>query len=113
METPSWPNTVFGEQLRQIRRAAGITQEELAFRVGLDRTYISLLERGIKSPTLNTFFRLCKVLDQQPAQVIDQIYQRILQAEEEAGSVPRQDERGARTDEKAGSTDTKGSRRSV
>ena len=89
METPSWPNTVFGEQLRQLRKAAGLTQEELAFRVGLDRTYISLLERGIKSPTLNTFFRLCKVLNQQPAAVIAQVYERIeqiqLMAEEPDG----------------------------
>jgi transcriptional regulator with XRE-family HTH domain len=81
METPSWPNTVFGEQLRQLRKAAGLTQEELAFQVGLDRTYISLLERGIKSPTLNTFFRLCKALNQQPEEVIAQVHKRIVQAE--------------------------------
>lgn len=81
METPSWPNTVFGEQLRQLRKAAGLTQEELAFQVGLDRTYISLLEGGIKSPTLNTFFRLCKALNQQPEEVIAQVHKRIVQAE--------------------------------
>lgn len=84
METPSWPNTVFGEQLRELRKAAGLTQEELAFRVGLDRTYISLLERGIKSPTLNTFFRLCKTLHQQPADVIARVYERIEQEEQMA-----------------------------
>ena len=83
METPSRPNMVFGEHLRQLRKAASLTQEELAFRVGLDRTYISLLERGIKSPTLNTFFRLCKVLNQQPAEVIAQVYERIEQIEAE------------------------------
>ncbi len=100
METPSWPNTVFGEQLRQLRKAAGFTQEELAFRVGLDRTYISLLERGIKSPTLNTFFRLCKVLNQQPAEIIDRVYQRIIQGEQEAESVLEKNERKGRIGEK-------------
>ena len=84
METPSWPNTVFGEQLRELRKAASLTQEELAFRVGLDRTYISLLERGIKSPTLNTFFRLCKTLRQQPADVITRVYERIEEGEQAA-----------------------------
>ncbi len=82
METPSWPNTVFGEHLRQLRKAAGLTQEELAFRVGLDRTYISLLERGIKSPTLNTFFRLCAALNQNPSEIIAQVYERIVRGEQ-------------------------------
>lgn len=86
METPSWPNTVFGEQLRELRKNAGLTQEELAFQAGLDRTYISLLERGIKSPTLNTFFRLCKTLHQQPAEVIARVYEQILQGEQLAES---------------------------
>jgi transcriptional regulator with XRE-family HTH domain len=73
METASWLNKVFGEQLRTIRNAAGITQEELAFRTGLDRTYISLLERGIKGPSLYTFFRLCEVLGQKPEEFIAKI----------------------------------------
>jgi transcriptional regulator with XRE-family HTH domain len=100
METPSWPNTIFGEQLRQLRKAAGITQEELAFRVSMDRTYISLLERGIKSPTLNTYFRLCKVLNQQPAEVIDRVYQRIIQVEQDAEGVLGKNERKERAGEK-------------
>ena len=83
METVSWLNRVFGEQLRQIRKAEGITQEELAFRAGLDRTYISLLERGIKGPTLYTFFRLCEVLRQKPDEFIAEI-QSILERKETA-----------------------------
>jgi transcriptional regulator with XRE-family HTH domain len=82
METPSWPNTIFGEQLRQIRKTAKLTQEELAFRVNLDRTYISLLERGIKSPTMNTFFRLCKVLNYSPTAFIAQVEKRMLETEQ-------------------------------
>jgi transcriptional regulator with XRE-family HTH domain len=89
METASWLNKVFGEHLRQIRKATGITQEELAFRAGLDRTYISLLERGLKSPTLYTFFRLCKVLGQKPEEFIAKI-QIVLELKETAvaGSQP-------------------------
>lgn len=83
MEKASWPNTVFGKQLQQIRKAANFTQEELAFKVGLARTYISLLERGIKSPTLTVFFRLCVALDQKPEEVVAQVYKRMLREETE------------------------------
>jgi transcriptional regulator with XRE-family HTH domain len=83
METLSWLNKVFGEQLRRSRKAARMRQEELAFSAGLDRTYISLLERGIKSPTLTTFFQLCRVLDQKPAIFIAQIDEQLMRVEQE------------------------------
>ena len=82
METLSRLNKVFGGQLRRSRKAARMTQEELAFRAGLDRTYISLLERGIKSPTLTTFFQLCRVLDQKPDIFIAQIDEQLLRVEQ-------------------------------
>jgi transcriptional regulator with XRE-family HTH domain len=43
---------VFGNILREERRNRGLSQEELALRCGLDRTYISGLERGRRNPTL-------------------------------------------------------------
>ena len=79
METVSRLNIIFGEHLRNARKAAHMTQEELAFRANLDRTYISLLERGLKSPTLTTFFQLCRVLDQQPDIFIAQINAQLTQ----------------------------------
>lgn len=83
MERPSWPGTIFGEQLRQFRKAAGVTQEELAFRAGLDRTYISLLERGMKSPTLSVFFRLCNVLAISPVEFISLVHAHMVETERE------------------------------
>ena len=53
---------MLGEQLRKARQKAGLTQEELSFRAGLDRTYISMLEHDKKSPTLDVIFRLCDAL---------------------------------------------------
>jgi transcriptional regulator with XRE-family HTH domain len=91
METPSWTNKIFGDQLRQARRAAHLMQEDLAFRAGLDRTYISPLERRIKSPTLNTFFRLCRVLAQSPEMLIVRVYQKWLEAEQPNAAVQCQD----------------------
>ncbi|MHB1426902.1 MAG: helix-turn-helix domain-containing protein [Gemmataceae bacterium] len=54
---------MFGEELRKAREKADLTQEQLAFRAGVHRTYISLLEREIKSPTLNTLFRICAAMN--------------------------------------------------
>lgn len=55
-------NKAFGKALREIRRELGYTQEALAFECGLDRTYISLLELGTNSPTLDTIMILCDAL---------------------------------------------------
>ena len=49
---------MFGEFLKIAREKAGMTQEGLAFAAGLDRTYISRLERNKNSPTLNTLLLL-------------------------------------------------------
>jgi transcriptional regulator with XRE-family HTH domain len=83
MEKASWPNTIFGTLLKQRRKVVGITQEELAFRVGLARNYISLIERGIKGPTLMVFLRLCVALKQQPEEVMAEVYKRVMQEEAE------------------------------
>ena len=52
----------FGATLRAARREAGISQESLADRCDIDRTYPSLLERGLRSPTLGMLFRISEAL---------------------------------------------------
>jgi transcriptional regulator with XRE-family HTH domain len=64
---------VFGKVLKQRREFLNLSQEELAFEAGLHRTYISLLERGVKSPTLNVLFRLANALDIPASQFIQEI----------------------------------------
>ncbi|ACT52069.1 helix-turn-helix domain-containing protein [Methylovorus glucosotrophus] len=53
----------FGKILRQIRVQSGFTQEALGLESGIDRSYISLIERGESSPTLDTILQLCTALD--------------------------------------------------
>ena len=53
---------MLGKVLRDARIAADLTQEELAYRAGLDRTYISLLEHDRKSPTTDVLFRLANAV---------------------------------------------------
>ncbi|MEH6421265.1 helix-turn-helix transcriptional regulator [Pseudomonas sp. CGJS7] len=50
------------EVLRQVRVGRGISQEDLALESDLDRTYISVLERGLWQPTLTTPIVLAKAL---------------------------------------------------
>ena len=48
----------FGRAMREIRRNTGIAQERLAWESGVDRGYMSGLERGLHSPTLDTVMKL-------------------------------------------------------
>lgn len=52
------PEALFGQEVARLRRRLGISQEELAFRAEVHRTYISQLERGLKSPTLSVILKL-------------------------------------------------------
>ncbi len=54
--------TSFGRVLRVLRQQKGLSQEELGFESGYHRTYVSLLERGLKSPSLQTIFNISKAL---------------------------------------------------
>ncbi len=52
----------FGKNLQKIRTDKNISQEKMALDVGFDRTYISLLERGKRNPSLITLCRLLSFL---------------------------------------------------
>ena len=60
----------FGSTLRETRRARGLTQEELARVGGFDRTYTSLLERGLRTPSLAVLFRLAEALGVKPCRLM-------------------------------------------
>ena len=59
-----------GAELRACRRKKQVSQEQLAFDGGVHRTYVSLIERGVKSPTLGVLFRLCHALDVSPSRFV-------------------------------------------
>jgi transcriptional regulator with XRE-family HTH domain len=60
----------FGLAVRHIRTERGMSQEQLAARSGLDRTYVSGLERGTRNPTLITQQRLAVALGVRVAELI-------------------------------------------
>ncbi len=49
---------IFGEVLKRVRIKKKLSQEELAFEAGVDRTFVSRLERGLKQPTITTLIGL-------------------------------------------------------
>lgn len=53
---------IFGEVLRRHRSFKDISQEELAFQAGVDRTFVSRLERGIRQPTITTVIGIGQAL---------------------------------------------------
>lgn len=68
---------MLGDLLRKAREKADLTQEELAFRAEVDRTYISQLEHDKKSPTVDMLFRLCRAMQASPGRIITALERRL------------------------------------
>ena len=62
----------FGRVLRELRHARGLSQERLADLGNFDRTYPSLLERGLRTPTLTVVFKLADVLGVEASALVGQ-----------------------------------------
>lgn len=56
------PQQQFGHRLREMRQEQLMTQEELAHRASMNRTFIGDIERGEKNPTLKTMVTLAQAL---------------------------------------------------
>ncbi|MER9947338.1 helix-turn-helix transcriptional regulator [Mesorhizobium sp. M0047] len=61
---------VFARNLRRHRQAAGLSQEELAHRAEVDRTYISALERSVYGATIDVVDKLANVLGIEAADLL-------------------------------------------
>ncbi len=61
---------VFARNLRQCRRAKGLSQESLAHEAGVDRTYISALERSIYSASITMVDKLARILGVEAADLL-------------------------------------------
>jgi transcriptional regulator with XRE-family HTH domain len=66
MQEPD-PLSIFGTKLREIRTEKHVSQEELAFIAGLDRTYVSGVERGVRNISLKNIYKLAIALNVEPA----------------------------------------------
>jgi transcriptional regulator with XRE-family HTH domain len=67
-------HAAFGAAIRAIRNRRGVSQESLALQCGLDRTYISGIERGTRNPSLTNILKIAAALDVHPAELFAGIH---------------------------------------
>ena len=73
-------STAFGAVLQQRRRTAGFSQEALADRAGVHRTYVGLVERGKRNASLDVANRFAKALGTSLSQMIRAVERRMRRA---------------------------------
>lgn len=90
MSSPQIPeiSAIFGEVLKRQRVEQNVSQEELAFGAGLDRTFVSRLERGIRQPTITTMIGLGLALGVSAAEMVRETEKQYL-ASANAGQLTR------------------------
>jgi DNA-binding XRE family transcriptional regulator len=71
----------FGGVLKQARHRQGLTQEALSEGANIDRTYPSLLERGLRTPTLPVVIEVAQALGVEPAQLASETLERLREGE--------------------------------
>lgn len=64
---------LIGKAIQKCRIEKGMTQEVLSGLAGLDRTHYSKIERGLRSPTIDTLFKIAGALDVPPHQLMIEI----------------------------------------
>ena len=64
---------LIGNVIRKCREGKGMTQEVLSGLADLDRTHYSKIERGLRSPTIDTLFKIAGALDMPPHQLMIEI----------------------------------------
>lgn len=61
--TTTQPRKQFGERVKELRKKAGLSQEELSFRSGIHRTYIGSVERGEQNVSVDNIYKIAKALN--------------------------------------------------
>ena len=80
--------TAFGEVVRVLRLRASLSQEELSFRCGRHRTYVSLIERGRNAPSINTLWVLSEALGIAPSELVRTVEARLAMPAHRRGRPP-------------------------
>jgi transcriptional regulator with XRE-family HTH domain len=75
------PAIAFGLVLRRLRKEAGLSQERLALEAGIERNFVSLIERGINQPTIKVIFKLAGALNIGPAEMVKAVEQNLAEAQ--------------------------------
>lgn len=73
------PEALLGQEIARLRKRNGLSQEELGFRAEVHRTYISQLERGLKSPTLSMILKLSRALKASASRLVATVERQLQQ----------------------------------
>lgn len=78
-------SSAFGKVLRQKRKEAGLTQEQLGLDANVQRNFVSLIERGVNQPTITVVFKLAHALGCRPSQLFAEVEEMLAQDHQGAG----------------------------
>ncbi len=68
---------IVGKVIQEFREKKNLSQEVVSGLADIGRTHLSAIERGVRKPTLETFFKICDAMDVKPSVVIKEIENRI------------------------------------
>ena len=66
---------IVGKVIQEFRENKGVSQEVVSGLAGIGRTHLSAIERGVRRPTLETFFRIAEALQIKPSTMLAEIEQ--------------------------------------
>lgn len=67
-QSPS--HIALGSAIREVREQHGLSQERLGFEAGVDRTYVSSIERGHRNISFDNLVKIAEALDVKPSQIL-------------------------------------------
>ena len=70
MVDSEWLRIAFGQLLKVLREERGLSQAELALESELDQSFLSLMERGERQPSLSTLFAMSEALELEPDEIV-------------------------------------------
>ena len=68
---------IVGKVIQEYRESKGLSQEVVSGLADIGRTHLSAIERGIRKPTMETFFRICDAMNIKPSELIKIIENKI------------------------------------
>lgn len=71
-----------GKVIAEIRNAEDLSQEDLAYEAGIDRSFMSKLERGVTSVSLLTLIMIAEKLNKKPSEILATLEERLEGKEE-------------------------------
>jgi transcriptional regulator with XRE-family HTH domain len=76
------PGAAFGKVLRLVRKEAKMSQEQLALSAGVERNFVSLIERGVNQPTVRAVFKLAHALGTSPTRLLELTEEQVRRGED-------------------------------